>query len=60
MTDPQALSLAEGVLDGQVRLTGGHATRASAVLARQALEEIIDGLIDSAHLGLGRASMRSD
>jgi len=59
MTDASLLNLGESVLDGKVSIPGSRAPRAAAVLARQALEQIIDRLCDSEARGLARATMRS-
>jgi len=59
MTVVDILSMAEAVLDGSVSVPGGHSARAAAVLARQALEEIVDERCASIALGMGRPSMRS-
>lgn len=59
MTVVDILSMAEAVLDGSVSVPGGHSARAAAVLARQALEEIVEERCAAVAPGLVRPSMRS-
>lgn len=53
------LVLAGAVLDGTIPMPKGRATRAAALLARQALEEIVRTLCSSAGFDMDRATMRS-
>jgi len=53
------LRYAHLVLDGQLPMPRTRAPRASAVLARRALEDAVDSLCRSAGAHLGRATMRS-
>lgn len=59
MTVVDVLTMAEAVLDGSVSVPGGNSARAAAVLARQALEEIVDERCAAVATGLVRPSMRS-
>ena len=59
MSVVDVLSMAESVLDGSVQVPDGNSARAAAVLARQALEEIVDDRCAAVAPGLVRPSMRS-
>ncbi|MET3806801.1 hypothetical protein ABIB25_003821 [Nakamurella sp. UYEF19] len=59
MTAVDVLTMAEAVLDGSVSVPDGNSARAAAVLARQALEEIVDERCAAVAPGLARPSMRS-
>ncbi|QNK83691.1 hypothetical protein H7F38_11715 [Nakamurella sp. PAMC28650] len=51
--------MAASVLDGSVPVPDGNSARAAAVLARQALEQIVDERCAAVAPGLLRPSMRS-
>lgn len=59
MTVVDVLVMAEAVLDGAVPVPGGNSARAAAVLARPALEEIVEDRCAAVAPGLVRPSMRS-
>lgn len=58
-TPAELLHRAEQVLGGQVAAGGGNAARLAAVLARQALEMIVQSRCSAFGSGIDRASMRS-
>jgi hypothetical protein len=53
------LALSDQILDGKVAVPGGRATRAAAVVARQALETLVHRATDELVPGMFRPSMRS-
>lgn len=55
----QILDSAQAILDGKTMMPKTRAPRASAMLARQALEDAVRDLCDLAGADVGRATMRS-
>lgn len=53
------LGYARGVLDGTVPMPKGRASRAAALLARQALEHVVRARCQAAGLDLDKATMHS-